>query len=246
MTIVTLAQLYLNQGSLNMTTSIPWINLFWCLIPLMISLTVFKQLNTSLIELGTAWFRMIVQLVLVGFALVLLFNLDSPGYMVLIFIVMTVIASWIAIRPVRHHQGIWLPAVISLLIASGIHLLISLLGVLETPVWYDPSVLIPLSGMYLANTMNCISLSAERFISELEHQPVNGAQVSAFQSAMIPLINGLLAVGVVALPGMMTGQILSGVSPLIAVRFQIMIMAMVFGAGAMGSWLFLKLYSRRY
>jgi len=61
---------------------------------------------------------------------------------------------------------------------------------------------------------------------------------------MIPQINSLLAVGLVALPGMMTGQILSGVSPLIAVRYQIMIMAMVLGAAGVGAALMLWLLSR--
>ena len=61
---------------------------------------------------------------------------------------------------------------------------------------------------------------------------------------MIPQINSLLAVGLVALPGMMTGQILSGVSPLIAVRYQIMIMAMVLGTAGIGAAMMLWLLAR--
>ena len=61
---------------------------------------------------------------------------------------------------------------------------------------------------------------------------------------MIPQINGLLAVGLVALPGMMTGQILSGVSPLIAVRYQIMIMTMVLGAAGVGAALMLYILGK--
>jgi putative ABC transport system permease protein len=100
--------------------------------------------------------------------------------------------------------------------------------------------------MYFANTMNAISLAAERYHSELHnHQPENKARLSAFHASMIPQINSLLAVGIVALPGMMTGQILSGVSPLIAVRYQIMIMAMILGTTGMGAALMLWLLSRR-
>lgn len=62
---------------------------------------------------------------------------------------------------------------------------------------------------------------------------------------MIPVINSLFAVGLVSLPGMMTGQILSGVSPLIAVRYQIMVMCMVFGAAGISAALFLQL-GRKY
>ena len=63
---------------------------------------------------------------------------------------------------------------------------------------------------------------------------------------MIPQVNGLLAVGLVALPGMMTGQILSGVSPLIAVRYQIMIMTMILGVSGVGAAMMLWQLGRKY
>ena len=99
--------------------------------------------------------------------------------------------------------------------------------------------------MYFANTMNAISLAAERYHSELQNnQLADNARLTAFHAAMIPQINSLLAVGLVALPGMMTGQILSGVSPLIAVRYQIMIMAMILGTAGLGAALMLWLLAR--
>ena len=67
------------------------------------------------------------------------------------------------------------------------------------------------------------------------------ARDTAMQTALIPIINSLFAVGLVSLPGMMTGQILSGVSPLIAVRYQIMVMAMIFGASGIATAVFLLL-----
>lgn len=63
----------------------------------------------------------------------------------------------------------------------------------------------------------------------------------ALQSSLIPIINSLFAVGLVSLPGMMTGQILSGVSPFIAARYQIMVMCMVFGSAGISSAVFLIL-----
>ena len=87
-------------------------------------------------------------------------------------------------------------------------------------------IVIPLAGMIYANAMNAVSLGAERYESELEHGEVT-ARSRAFRSALIPQVNAFLAVGLVSLPGMMTGQILSGVDPLIAVRYQMMVMAMV-------------------
>ena len=112
--------------------------------------------------------------------------------------------------------------------------------------WYEPSIIIPLAGMYFSNSMNAISLAAERFVAELKRgSDIIAARIAAFHTAMIPQINGLLAVGLVSLPGMMTGQILSGVSPLVAVRYQIMIMAMILGVSGMGAAIMLWLLSRK-
>ena len=61
---------------------------------------------------------------------------------------------------------------------------------------------------------------------------------------MIPQINALFAVGLVSLPGMMTGQILSGIEPMVAVRYQIMVMCMVFGSGGLGAVTYLVLHHR--
>ncbi|MDX1733734.1 MAG: ABC transporter permease, partial [Halioglobus sp.] len=71
------------------------------------------------------------------------------------------------------------------------------------------------------------------------------ARLAAYQAAMIPVINALLAVGLVSLPGMMTGQILSGVSPLIAARYQIMVMCMIFASAGISTALFLALCRAR-
>jgi putative ABC transport system permease protein len=90
--------------------------------------------------------------------------------------------------------------------------------------------------------MNSISLSAERLNAEIgRYVPYDEARKIALQSSLIPVTNSLFAVGLVSLPGMMTGQILSGVSPLIAVRYQIMVMCMVFGASGIATAFFLVL-----
>ena len=108
--------------------------------------------------------------------------------------------------------------------------------------WFLPSYMIPLAGMIFANSMNCISLAAERLEAELERNvSFDSARNIAFQAALIPITNSLFAVGLVSLPGMMTGQILSGVSPFIAARYQIMVMCMMFGSAGISSALFLTL-----
>jgi len=113
--------------------------------------------------------------------------------------------------------------------------------VLTLEPWYQPQFMIPLAGMIFANSMNSISLAVERLNAEKNRNvPYTEARNIALQAALIPVINALFAVGLVSLPGMMTGQILSGVSPLIAIRYQIMVMCMVFGSAGISAACFLS------
>jgi putative ABC transport system permease protein len=108
--------------------------------------------------------------------------------------------------------------------------------VIDVQPWYEPRYLVPLAGMIFASAMNAVSLAAERFEAErVGGKAYPDARRTALRAALIPLINTLLAVGLVALPGMMTGQILSGVSPLIASRYQIVVMCMVFGSSGIAA-----------
>lgn len=220
--------------------TISWISLAWCLMPVVWVFGIYLYWHGKPAEILMASARMTLQLVGVGYVLVALFDNPSPWITLTVLTVMICAASWIAIRPVRHHQGFLRPAFIALGVSVTIHLAISLKLVLGVESWYEPRIIIPLAGMYFANTMNSISLAAERYHAELhEGKDEKQARLTAFHAAMIPQVNSLLAVGLVALPGMMTGQILSGVSPLIAVRYQIMIMTMVLGASGVGAALML-------
>jgi putative ABC transport system permease protein len=119
-------------------------------------------------------------------------------------------------------------------------------GVLQVEPWFAPRQLITLAGMIFANSMNTLSIAAERFLSEtgkgLDYEPARNA---AMRASLIPLTNTLLAVGIVSLPGMMTGQILAGESPLVAARYQIMVMSMVFGSGGISAAYFLAMLRPR-
>jgi putative ABC transport system permease protein len=225
---------------------IDWLELSWCLIPVALVCCIYIYWQGSIGEIMYASSRMLIQLLAMGYALVAVFNHPSPWISIIIVSGMLCVAAWIAIRPVRHISGILLPAATALIIAIVIHLGISLFLVLNVTTWYAPQILIPLAGMYLANSMNAISISTERFYAELAHNATpQNAKIFAFKAAMIPQINSLLAVGLVALPGMMTGQILSGVSPLVAVRYQIMIMTMILGTTGLGSAIMLSLLYRK-
>jgi putative ABC transport system permease protein len=99
--------------------------------------------------------------------------------------------------------------------------------------------------MVFSTSMNTVSLAAERYQSETSRgAPYAEARQIALRAAMIPLVNTLLAVGLVSFPGMMTGQILSGVSPLVAVRYQILVMSMLFGSAGLCAASYLVLQRR--
>lgn len=194
-----------------------------------------------------AMLRMLAQLLLIGYLLTFLFDLKQPGWLLLVLLVMLSASSWIALGSVENERRALLgPALLAIGISGGINLVIALQGVLLLDPWYQPRYLIPLAGMVFSNAMNSVSLAADRMGAELNQG--NSYQIgrtAAFRAAMIPSINMLFAVGLVSLPGMMTGQILSGVSPLIAARYQVLVMCMLLSASGLSVMLFLGL-SRRY
>jgi putative ABC transport system permease protein len=117
--------------------------------------------------------------------------------------------------------------------------------------WYDPRYVIPLGGMILGNAMTGAALAVERFTAEVRagrleietalclgataRQAADRAVRAAIHAALVPTINGMMIVGVVQLPGMMTGQILAGAPPLQAVRYQVVVMYMLAAAAALTS-----------
>lgn len=187
--------------------------------------------------------RMLVQLLLIGYALAWIFGADSGVLILLVLGIMLVASSWIALGTVPEHRArlLW-ASLLSITVGGGVTLVVITQGVLQMQPWYMPRYMIPLAGMVFANAMTSVSLAGERLYSELGHGATfEEARVAAFHAAMIPVINSLLAVGLVSLPGMMTGQILSGVSPLIAARYQIMVMCMIFASTGLSTAMFLAL-----
>ena len=185
--------------------------------------------------------RMLGQLLLIGYFLTYIFQSDSALLMLAILMLMVVVSSSIALNNIRHKN--WPQyrlAFISILIPGGLTFALITQGVLQLEPWYYPNYFIPLAGMVFANSMTSVSLAAERFEAEYDrNENYCESRNTAFKAAMIPQTNALLAVGLVSLPGMMTGQILSGVSPLIAVRYQIMVMCMIYGSAGLSAALFL-------
>ncbi len=191
--------------------------------------------------------RMLLQLMLIGYVLAWIFGAHSGLLILLVLAIMLSASSWIALGTVKAHRWALLGASLAAITAGG-GLTLALITqlVLQMDPWYLPRYMIPLAGMVFANAMTAVSLAAERLYAELAHDAQwSRARITAYQAAMIPVINSLLAVGLVSLPGMMTGQILSGVSPLIASRYQIMVMCMIFASAGISTAIFLTLCKKR-
>ena len=185
--------------------------------------------------------RMVGQLIMIGYFLSYIFSSNDSLVILVILITMVFIASWISLGTVSEKRHSLLQfAFISIMLGGGLTLLLVTQFVLALDPWYTPRYIIPLAGMIFASSMNGVSLAAERLRAELERNiSYNNARGIALKAALIPITNSLFAVGLVSLPGMMTGQILSGISPLVAARYQIMVMCMVFSAVGLSSYIFL-------
>lgn len=216
------------------------------LVPLLPVLGIYLYWHLASRDLVLATARMVLQLVLIGFILNHLFNSENTWLGILILSFMLLVSGFIVIRPIRKKstKGYY-HVIFSLGIAGTFTLFWTLKIVLHLTPWYQPNIVIPVAGMILANGMNALSLCAERLEKELErNEAIASARSLAFNAALIPQINAFLAVGLVALPGMMTGQILSGVSPLIAVRYQILVMSIVMATACIAVFLYLWLQIR--
>jgi putative ABC transport system permease protein len=190
-------------------------------------------------QLAIATVRMVVQLVLVGY--------------VLAFIMVIFASREIVVRQKRRLLGFWtygLGAGCTLL-SAGTVTMFSLLTQLHPDPWYHPRYALPLLGMILGNTMTGVSLGLDVLTNGLvreraaveaylalggtRYQALLPVMRDALRSGFMPTINGMAAIGLVSLPGMMTGQILAGVEPIDAVKYQLLIMFLIAGGTGLGT-----------
>ncbi|MBV5279455.1 MAG: ABC transporter permease [Campylobacteraceae bacterium] len=225
---------------------IPLLNLFYMVLPLAFVGYFYYRWTDNKTEILFATFRMCVQLILIGYVLTSLFDTNSTWLLALLVAIMVIASSLIARRHI-HNKDIQTYVIILIAIGVGgsLNLLLILNCVLALDNILEPRVVIPLAGMLYANCMNALSLAAERFDKERVHHDYEKARAIAFKASMIPQINSFLAVGFVSLPGMMTGQILSGIDPMVAVRYQIVVMAMVLGSGGISNIIYLLSLKKR-
>ncbi|MGR9108089.1 MAG: ABC transporter permease [Gammaproteobacteria bacterium] len=222
---------------------IPYSKLILATIPVSIVVIVLYRWSLGWGNALYALGRMTAQLLLVGYVLVYIFRADNAWIVLSVLALMIFVSGWIALQTVENRRRkLYRKAIGSILVGGASTLLLITQGVLSLKPWYLPQYMIPLAGMVFAGVMNSVSLAAERLVAETERGlDYRSARPIALKAALIPITNSLFAVGLVALPGMMTGQILSGVSPLIAANYQIMVMLMIFGSAGLASICFLAL-----
>ncbi len=209
--------------------------------------------------------RAFLQLFAVGYVLVYVFEAERWWLVLLALAVMLVAASTAATRGRGLESGrgrLWPISGTSMLISSGLTLAYVTQVVLRVSPWFEPQYLVPLFGMIVGNSMNGAALAAERLESEMLRErarveaylalgasPARAAAEPvrrALTAALIPSVKGLMVVGLVQLPGMMTGQILAGASPLVAVRYQVVVAFMLTFATALTSVLVVLWYRRTF
>ncbi len=227
---------------------IPTINLALAFIPVIMVLFILYRWSLDMTNAAYSVGRMLIQLLLVGYVLTTIFAAESAWIVALVMLIMVMSASWIALGTVKEHRLLlYKHAFWSILIGGGATLLLITQVVIHLEPWFEPQYMVPLAGMIFANSMNSVSLAAERLQAERDRNVAyEKARTIAFNAAFIPIVNSLFAVGLVALPGMMTGQILSGVSPVIAAHYQIVVMCMVFGSAGLSTAFFLVLSKSMY
>ena len=222
---------------MNEVAIIPLANLLLGFLPVILLIGIMKLWGLNALQPIYANFRMLIQLLLIGYVLTYIFETDQPIIILLVILFMILMSSWIALRPLQERGIKAFLVVVASLGLSGLAVLFLISQfIVELPRWFEPSFIIPIAGMIFANSMNTVSLAGERLFTEQERgKNYREARKIALETAMIPQINALLAVGLVSLPGMMTGQILSGIEPLTAARYQIMVMCMIFSTAGLSA-----------
>lgn len=203
-------------------------------------------------KLLVAAVRTVVQLVILGQVLSWVFGLDSAPLVLALMGFMGVAAGHAAVgRSSRRFRGV-LPGAILTLVLTGTATTFAVTSVIiGVEPWYAPQYVIPLLGMILGNALTGISLALDGLLEtldvrrdqvemELAHgatawEAARGPVKDAVRRGMIPIINAMTVVGIVSLPGMMTGQILQGADPVDAIAYQIVVMFMLAAACALGS-----------
>lgn len=195
--------------------------------------------------------RTVVQLSFIGLILAWIFAREQWYEVLVILTIMTLIAGSAAKNRVkRHYKGLFTDTLLAVSASGMLVTTIAIVMILQVQPWYTPQFVIPILGLILGNSLTAISLTSNQLINafheqqgriemmlslsarpfEAVHDPIR----SAIINGMTPTLNSMLVVGIVSLPGMMTGQILAGADPTQAVRYQIVTMFLICVSSMLG------------
>lgn len=196
--------------------------------------------------------RMVVQLLLVGFVLRIVFRSVSPAATGLIVVLMILAAAReVAVRPSRRlkRAGNYRIAATAAGLSSVATVILALMTAIRPEPWYDPRYAIPLMGIVLGSVLNSASLGLDNFFegvtvgrARIEAQLALGATIrqalgeltrTSIRRGMIPIVNQMSAAGLITLPGIMTGQVIAGMDPVEAAKYQILLLFLLAGAGGL-------------
>jgi putative ABC transport system permease protein len=208
--------------------------------------------------------RTAVQLALIGVVLEALFASSRLRWVVLMALVMLLFAGReVMARQQRRFTGWWGYGLgtSAMFVSSFAVTVLALVAIIQPVPWYRPQYAIPLLGMLLGNTMSGVALALDRLtqgawqqrtiiegrllLGQRWREAIGPVRREAMRSGMIPTISGMATAGVVSLPGMMTGQILAGVSPIQAVKYQILVIFLIAAGTGFGTQLAVSVGSRR-
>jgi putative ABC transport system permease protein len=213
-------------------------------------------------DLFVGTIRTFAQLFLMGYVLKFIFDAHYSWLVILIYSGMVAAAAHIIKGRVKERSIPFVkPMYVTMLLTYTLVSFLVTGVIIGAEPWWTPQYFIPMGGMIIGNSMTAIAIALDRLFSDLKSRRAEvemklalGADYreasqeilrDAVKAGMIPSINSLMAVGLVSLPGMMTGQILAGADPLIAIRYQIVVMLMIVAATSIGSLLITGLVRRK-
>lgn len=246
-------QIFLTYGDIALASSL-------ILMVLMVSWRLRLHLTKTLLM---AALRTVVQLSFIGLILAWVFAREQWYEVLSILTIMTLIAGSAAKNRVkRRYKGLFIDTLLAVSVSAVMVTAIAILVILEVQPWYTPQFVIPILGLILGNSLTAISLTSNQLINAFYEQQARIEMMlslsatpfeavheqirTAIINGMTPTLNSMLVVGVVSLPGMMTGQILAGADPTQAIRYQIVTMFLICVSSTLGCTISALLTYRRF
>ena len=240
-----------------------WPELFMATIFILAAGTVSIAMSLGLLRsILIATLRTYLQLIALGIVLTWIFRAYSVWIVLGVFLFMMLMTAQISLKRVKHRPSNLYLNVFSAVFLTGIVVTFTVTSlIIQVEPWYEPRYVLPIGGMVLGNAMNGIALTLERLFDDLRKcsHEVNQALAfggtpweaalpnirTALAAGLTPTINSMSAVGLVSIPGMMTGQLLAGADPVQAAKYQIVVMLMVSAATALGAMISVYLVYKR-